>query len=171
VRSITRTLPDAKVQQDIGKNGISLKPGEEAKGFVVTVSEGAAGISGRIVSGADDKPPGISMKVYLVPAEPNSADDVLRYAETEAKADGAFELRNIAPGAYRLVARPASDDDRAESEERPLAWDSPGRNGLRLEGEASKTVIDLGRCQRLKDYRLKYVPLLKPEKRPIKKSA
>ena len=49
--------------------------------------------------------------VHLVPAEPASADDVLRYAEVVAGRHGAFEFKNIAPGKYRLTARVAPDDE------------------------------------------------------------
>jgi hypothetical protein len=47
--------------------------------------------------------------VHLVPAETASADEVLRYAEVAADRDGAFEIKNMSPGKYRLLVRAATD--------------------------------------------------------------
>lgn len=149
---------------DAAKNGITMRSGDKVKGLVMTVSEGAAGLRGKVISAEDNKPPTVKMRVHLVPSEPESADEVLRYAESDVASDGSFSLTNLAPGKYWLVARENSDQDQSEAERKPLAWDAGARVGLRFEGEGSKKVIELTLCQLVSDYRLKYIPMTKPSK-------
>lgn len=165
VRSITLPSrgPDLK-PIDAAKNGVNVKRGDKITGLVVTISEGAAGLRGRVVTGEENKPPAVKMRVYLVPSEPEAADNVLRYYEGEAEADGDFSLIRLAPGKYWLVAREISEQEQNETDHKPLAWDAGGRLSLRFEGEASKRVIELTRCQRVTDVALSYVPLIKPSK-------
>lgn len=153
---------------DAAKNGFALKSGDKMKGLVVTLSEGAAGLRGKVVIGEENKPPAQKMRVHLVPAEPEAVDEVLRYFEADAAFDGSFSLTNLAPGKYWLVAREISEQEQSEVAPRPLAWNAAGRMGLRFEGDASKKVIDLSHCQRVADFVLKYTPLIKP---PAKKPA
>ena len=156
---------------DAAKNGFALKSGDKMKGLIVTLSEGAAGLRGRVVTGEENKPPAQKMRVHLVPAEPEAADEVLRYFEVEIATDGGFSLANIAPGKYWLIAREIFDQEQSEADRKPLAWNSAGRMGLRFEGDASKKLIDLSYCQRVADLVLKYTPLIEPSKRPAKKPA
>jgi hypothetical protein len=93
---------------------------------------------------------------------------VLRYYEVEAAADGSFSVSNVAPGKYWMIARESSDQEQTENR-RQLAWDAGARVALRFEGEASKKVIELTRCQRVTDFVLTYTPLIKPTKPPAKK--
>jgi hypothetical protein len=172
VRAITLPQADSNAKPiDAAKNGISLKSGETIKGVVVSMSEGAAGLSGKVVIGPESKPPEAKMRVWLAPAEPEAADDVLRYFEADATADGSFVLTNLAPGKYWLVAREIPEQEKAEAEHMPLAWDPGARIALRLEGDASKKVIDLTQCQIVSDYRLKYAPTTKPSQPSTKSSA
>ena len=165
MKSIMLAQADPKAKPiDAAKSGITLRSGDKLKGLVITLSEGAAGLRGKVVAAEDNKPPSVKMRVYLVPSEPEAADEVLRYAEAEATADGSFSLTNLAPGKYWLVARENTDQEQSDADRRPLAWDAGARVGLRFEGEASKKVIELTHCQLVGDYRLKYVPLTKPSK-------
>ena len=168
------TLPPASPNNkplDAARNGFALKSGDKITGLVVTLGEGAAGLRGKVVTGEENKPPPGKMRVHLVPAEPEAADDVLRYFEAEAAADGVFSLMNLAPGRYWLVARETSEQEQAEAEHKPVAWDPAGRMGLRFEGDATKKVIQLSPCQRVTDLALSYTPLIKPAKTPAKKPA
>lgn len=168
------TLPPASSNQkpiDAAKNGVVLKSGDKLKGMVVTISEGAAGLRGRVMAGEENKPPEAKMRVHLVPSEPEAVDDVLRYFESGVATDGAFSLTNLAPGKYWLVAREISEQEQSEADPKPLAWNAAGRMGLRFEGDASKKVIELSLCQRVADFVLKYTPLIEPSKRPAKKPA
>ena len=162
------TIPNGK-PVDAAKNGVIVKLGDKVKGLIITVSEGAAGMRGKVITTEGKKPPSSKMRVHLVPAELEAADDVLRYFEAEVAADGSFSLINLAPGKYWLVGRELSDQELTEVDHKPLAWDAGGRVGLRFEGEASKKVIPLTQCQRLDDFVLSYTPLIKPSKPPAKK--
>ncbi|MEK6300879.1 MAG: carboxypeptidase regulatory-like domain-containing protein [Acidobacteriota bacterium] len=171
IKSITRPAPKPDGKPiDAARNGIALKPGDEIKGLIITMSEGAGGLRGRVVTGKENKAPSAKMRMHLVPAEPEAVDNVLRYFEAEVAADGNFALANIAPGKYRLVARELSDQELTEADHRPLAWDAGGRTSLKFEGEASKKTIELSQCQRVTDLVLSYTPLIKPSKRPAKSS-
>lgn len=172
VKAITlpQSGPNAKLV-DVAKNGLSLKAGDKLKDLIVTLSEGAAALRGKVVVGDEKKEPDVKLRVYLIPAEPESADEVLRYYEGEVGGGGSFSLSNLAPGKYWLVARELSDQERteADADHKPLGWEAGGRTGLRFEGEASKKVVELTHCQLVSDYRLKYIPVTKASKPPEKK--
>jgi Carboxypeptidase regulatory-like domain len=165
IRSITlpSATPTGKLV-DAAQSGVTLKSGDKVKGLIVTISEGAAGLRGNVVTGKGKTPPTAKMRVYLAPAEPDAADEVLRYFESEVAADGSFSLTNLAPGKYWLVGRELSDQEQTEADHKPLAWDAGGRMSLRFEGEASKQTVELRRCERVTDYVLAYTPLIKPAK-------
>ena len=172
IKSVTLPPSTANVKPiDAAKGGLSLKSGDKVKGLVVTLSEGAAGLRGKVVTGEENKPPAIKMRVHVVPAEPEAVDEVLRYFELEAATDGSFSFMNIPPGKYWLVAREMSEQEQPQSDQKPVAWDAGGRMGLRFEGDASKIVTELARCQRVADFVLKYTPLIKPSKLPARKPA
>ena len=154
---------------DAAKTGVRLKAGDKVKGLILTIGEGAAGLKGRVVTGEGNKPPSEKTRVYLIPAEPDAADTVLRYFEADVTVDGGFSLGNLPPGSYWLVSREVTASDQDDAARNPLAWDAGGRLGLRFEGEATKKVIDLAPCQRVADYALKYSPLIKPSKPSVKK--
>lgn len=166
------TIPPAAPNEkriDAAKTGVRLKAGEKVKGLILTIGEGAAGLKGRVVTGEQNKPPSEKTRVYLIPAEPDAADTVLRYFEADVTVDGAFSLSNVPPGAYWLVSREVTASDQDDAARNPIAWDAGGRLGLRFEGEATKKLIDLAPCQRVTDYALKYSPLIKPSKPSAKK--
>ena len=153
---------------DAAKTGVRVKSGDKVKGLVVTIGEGAALLKGKIVTGKESNTPSERMRVYLVPAEPEAGDEVLRYFESDMAADGGFALTSLPPGKYWLVAREISDQEKAEGDHKPLAWDAGGRTSLRFEGEASNKTVELTRCQRVSDFVLIYTPLSKPS-RPVTK--
>ena len=165
VKSMTLPQADTAAKPiDAAKSGVKLQSGDKIKGLVVTISEGAAGLAGRVGIGPENKPPAAKMRVHLVPAEPEAADAVLRYFEVEVAADGGFALTNLPPGKYWVVGREVSEPEQAETDHKPLAWDAGSRTALRFEGDASKKVIELMQCQVVSDYRLKYIPLTKSSK-------
>jgi hypothetical protein len=125
-------------------------------GITVTIAEGAASLRGRVAPEKGGTRLPAKMIVHLVPAEAASADDVLRYGETVAERDGAFENKNMAPGKYRLLARAAPDDEPSDRPPAPVAWDSNERAKLRREAETLKTEVELKPCQRVADQLVKY---------------
>ena len=153
---------------DAGRDGVRLKPGERVKGLTIVLSDGAASFTGRVVAAEEGKNIPRYMRVYLVPAEKESADDLLRYREMEIDAGGAFELKQLPPGRYWIVARPIADAELSEQNPRPVIWNTGGRTGLRFEGEAINALIELKPCQRVSDYVFRYTPPIAPTA-PVKK--
>ena len=121
----------------------------------MTLANGASGVRGKIVGEKGEARLSSRMRIFLVPAESAAADDLLRYAETIALQDGNFAFSNIAPGKYRLIARPVPDEEVVDRSSQLLFWDNEGRVKLRREAEAVKEVIELKPCQRVNDYLLR----------------
>lgn len=135
--------------------GFALKTGERITGALVQISAGAAALRGRVAAGEGEQLPD-NLRVYLVPAERERAEDVLRYAEADVQSDGAFTFKNLAPGRYLLVARPAPPEPDPRQPARPLALDNNARNTLRREAEAAKNTVELQPCQRAQDFTLRF---------------
>jgi hypothetical protein len=96
------------------------------------------------------------VRLHLVPAEPGSADDILRYHETDMGVDGAFVFSNLAPGRYWILARAIPDEESSQQPARPAAWDAANRGKLWREARAVKTEIELQPCQRISNHVLQY---------------
>jgi Carboxypeptidase regulatory-like domain len=141
---------------DISRNGITLKAGEKITGVVSTITEGAAGLSGKVIPALEgSRLPG-RLRIHLIPAEARAADEVLRYAEAYARSDGSFLLSNLAPGKYWLIARAAPDDETNDLLVAPVAWDATERAKLRREAMTAKNEIELRPCGQVKDYGLRF---------------
>ncbi len=136
---------------NLARNGVTFKAGEKLTNATIAIAEGAASVKGNVAAGQDAKPID-KMRVFLVPAEKEAADDVLRYAQTTTTADGGFHLKNLAPGRYLLLAKPMRSHE--SSDARPVAWDQVQRAALRKEAEAAANTIDLQPCQRVNDHKL-----------------
>lgn len=141
----------AKSATEIGRNGIALKSGEKVSGVEVTIAEGAAALDGRVVPDKEGGKLPSSLRACLVPAEAESADDLMRYAEADVRSDGSFVLKNIAPGKYLIHARIAERGEN-DDELRPASWDAGARARLRREAAAAGNAIELQPCSRTKDY-------------------
>ena len=115
------------------------------------LGEGAAAVSGKIVSATEGKSLPAKVRVFLIPAEPTAAEDVLRYREL-ISADGKFHFKNLAPGKYRVLAR----SDSGEPTARPAAYEATERARLRREAEAAGQEFSLSLCQRRNDLEVKY---------------
>ncbi|HSB11860.1 MAG TPA: carboxypeptidase-like regulatory domain-containing protein [Blastocatellia bacterium] len=144
----TRTL-------DAGRNGFAVKPGEHKTGLAVVLSEGAASLEGRVEPEKDALLPG-RLRVHLVPAEPQAAEDLMRFAETETGSDGTFKLSNLAPGRYWFVVRQVDEAETSQSSRQRAAWNATTRASLRRGAEALNIVVELKQCQRVVDHVLRY---------------
>ena len=139
-------------------NLIALGTGTRVTNVNVQIAQDAAGLRGHITSaaeGGEAAQPPLNLKVYLVPAERERAEDILRYSEVQMASDGTFTLQNLAPGRYWIIAR-AAENETPERTPRPLAWDADTRAKLRRDAESANSTIELQPCQRLNDYVLRY---------------
>ena len=155
IHAVPSGLGRSSIVADLVRNGVMLKPGERLTGVTVAVSDGAAGISGKLAAAREgDKLPQRA-RVHLIPAEPTATNDVLRYSELTTTT-GIFGFANIAPGKYWLLAKPVVEEMSNTNLPAPIAWDAIERSKLRKEAEAAKNEIELKACQRVKDHVLHF---------------
>jgi hypothetical protein len=148
----------AKSAIDVSRDGFTVKTGEKLSGVKVIVAQDAATLNGRVISAMPESAGARStspLRAYLVPAETASADDVIRYAETDVRGDGSFEFKHLAPGKYLLHTRQAVEKEANGARSLSVAWDAAERAKLRGEAAAAKNEIELKPCQRVKDYILR----------------
>ena len=93
---------------------MNLQFGSRLNSVVVTLAEGAASVRGRLNVGENKKAPA-GLSLYLVPAEKEKTEDVLRFFTTPVVDDGTFALNNLSPGRYWAIARiPAAEEARID---------------------------------------------------------
>ena len=136
---------------DAAANWTTVKSGDQLNNLTITVAEGAASIHGKTTV-AD---PPISTTLFLVPAEPDKADDVLRFFVTGIAADGTFALNNLPPGRYWLLTQTNPDAQLAKLTKLREPEAATARTKLRRSAETQKNQIELKPCQNLADYQLK----------------
>ncbi len=141
VRSIAQS--DSRSQRKLSvADGLAIKSGDKIKDVTITVSNGAARFSGKVKAAAGKSLPA-NLRVHLIPAEKESAEDALRYFEIKAGANGSFEFQYLPPGKYWLLAQ-ASDETSIS--------DAAKRLKLRREAEAANSVVELKTCQQRNSY-------------------
>lgn len=91
-----------------------------------------------------------------LPAEPESRDDLLRYAEVKAEENGSFSFANLAPGKYLLTARPIPDTEPTDKPAKSVSWDVTERAKLRKEADAASAAVELKACQHVTDFALRF---------------
>jgi len=133
---------------------LTVKSGDKLNGLTLTIAAGAAMLKGKITVAENTKLP-TRLHVYLLPAEAEAIDDVLRFAETSVEADGAFIFTNLAPGKYFVLARAIPDSESGDKSLRPSAWEPAERKKLRKEAEAANLAIELKPCQPITGYALR----------------
>ncbi len=101
------------------------------------------------------------MRVYLVPAERESIENVLRFFEAADEGDGRFAIANIAPGRYWIIARltEAIDSTRVKL----IRQDSDFRARVVREAESLKKEVSFKPCERTVDYDLPYAQIKLPK--------
>lgn len=152
VKSIS--MPGTPMPTDVGRNGVMLKAGERLTGVNATIASGAAGLKGKITAAAGIKlPPRV--RVYLLPAEPEAKENLLRFAEVKADDNGAFIFSNLAPGKYLLTTRPIPETEPTDKPAKPAFWEMTERAKLRKEAEAANSTVELKACQRVADFTLR----------------
>jgi hypothetical protein len=138
------------------RDSLQLVSGQRVTGARVVVAEGAASLRGRVVNAAGETQARPRLRVHLVPAERERAEDALRYHESATAPDGSFAFTNVAPGRYLLLTRP--EDEAATYTRAPAAWDADSRRELRRAAEAANLAVELKTCQRVADYALRPIP-------------
>jgi hypothetical protein len=158
IRSMT--LPAAtrgKPPIEVARDGLAVNAEQQVSGLTIALAEGAAKLLGRVVPETQGLALPGSIRVVLVPAEKESADDALRFFEGPARTDGAFELTNVQPGRYWILALTYLDEkESGNAAPRPLAWDAALRSKLRSAGETANNVIDFRACQRVVNHVLRF---------------
>ena len=151
LQSITVSAGTAKPQKiDAAANWTTLKPGDQLANLTITIAEGAASIRGRMPA-PEGAATATGMSVYLVPAEPDKADDVLRYFVSAIGDDQTFAFNNVPPGKYLTVI----DTSPSSLSKLRLPESASTRTKLRRAAEAKKNAIELKPCQTLTDFQLK----------------
>ncbi len=140
---------------DLARDGMSVKAGERLSGIKLTIANGAAGLKGNLTVAAGAKLPA-RIRVFLLPAEAEAKDDLLRFAEVNAEDNGTFSFANLAPGKYLLTARAIPDAESADKPPKPVAWNAAERVKLRKEAEAVNAVVEVKACQRLADFTVRF---------------
>src|SRR5262249_9360706 len=147
--------PANRAVADLARNGMGAKGGERISGVTIAIAEGGAGFRGRVTTAEGQSvPPGL--RVYLVPAEREHNDNVLRFFEGTVAGDGTFAIGNIAPARYWLIALPAEtiDANTWKSVKTDGAWRAKVLHGA----EAAKREISFKPCERNGDYELPCSP-------------
>jgi Carboxypeptidase regulatory-like domain len=137
---------------DAGRDGLTLKSGERLSGLTVTFAYGAASLQGQVAQESKASLP-THARLYLVPAETEAAEDVLRYVETTIADDGSFAVKDITPGRYLAVIEPSATDARRTQ---AAAWDAARRAKLRSDAAAAQTAVELHPCQQLTGFNVPY---------------
>jgi hypothetical protein len=157
VRTISlETARNANVVRD----GLTVKSGERVSGVAITMTEGAAKLSGRIVPG-EGQSIGASHRVYLVPAERNSADNFLRFYEARPDGDRRFTVDNVAPGSYWIITRPVAENDFGVP--KAIRQDADFRAKIFREAEAIKKEIVFKPCEQVTEFDLPLTAATNPQ--------
>ena len=152
------TLPadsPGKPPKDVS-SGISVRNSERVSGVTVTVAQGAASIAGRVTTAAPTSTLPDKLKLYLVPAGKEAADNTLRFYDALVRRDGSFEIKHIAPGRYYAMTRVMSAEEWDEVNPRPIWWPASNRQKLRNEAETANITIELKPCQQMKGIAIPY---------------
>lgn len=143
----------AAARNDVAGSWVTTRAGEQISNVTITLAGGAASIRGKVaVAEGATMPSGTT--VYLVPAERDKVDDVLRYFVTEVSADGTFTLNNLPPGRYWSLLETSPPPEIATLTKLRLPESAETRIKLRRTAEAQKSDVELKPCQTLADFQL-----------------
>jgi len=150
LQSIATATGTPKPQKlDAAANWTTVKSGEQLSNLTITLAQGAASIRGRVVVQEGAAPS--AMSLYLVPAEPDKTNDVLRYFVSDVGEDMTFTFNNLPPGRY--LTHLDTQTTTLKKFRQPEA--GPERLKVRRSAETKKNEIELKPCQNLVDYQLK----------------
>ena len=162
LRAVTMGVPPAMAKPsdpNIPRDGLTVKVGEKVSGLTLTITEGAALLRGHISAAEGQRVPA-GLRVYLVPAERESTENVLRFFESTTDTSAGFDIDNIAPGRYWLIARPADETD--PTRVKPIRQEAALRARVLREAEALKKEITFKPCEQTTDYELPWTGTPRP---------
>lgn len=142
---------------DAARNWTTLKSGDRVSGLTITLADGAASLKGQIKPAEGQKLPP-RLFVYVVPAEPENAEDVLRFFGALVEADGSFALNNLPPGRYLTIAKAIGESESNVLSKLRLPDESEVRTKLRQEATLAKIETELKPCQNLTNFSLPLKP-------------
>lgn len=131
----------------------TIKSGDRLAGLTVTLAQGAASVHGQVVFDAAENRPE-KWFAYLVPKEPEHANNSLRFYGGMVSPEGKIELVNLAPGRYWVLVQPATDDASSGFPPFRIPDETEMRAKLRRDAEELKTEIELKPCQDLGDFKI-----------------
>jgi hypothetical protein len=138
---------------------VTLKFGENISRVRVNLAEGAASLHGSVKLETEQSVPP-KFLVYLVPAEKENAEDVLRFFASEVGSDAVFALNNLPPGRYWVLGQVTPDKETQPEIKLRLLAEPETRAQLRRTAEAGKLLVEFKPCQNLGDYQLPLSPAL-----------
>ena len=131
----------------------TIKSGDRLSGLTVTLAQGAASFRGQLVFGSVENRPE-KWFAYLVPAEPEHANNSLRFYGGTVSPEGKIQLVNLAPGRYWVLVQPTIDDALSAFPQFRIPDETETRAKLRRDAEELKTEIELKPCQDLGDFKI-----------------
>jgi protocatechuate 3,4-dioxygenase beta subunit len=140
---------------DAARYWTAVKAGDRLAGLTITLAAGAASLRGQIETAEGQRLPS-RLFVYLVPAEREMIEDILRYYVVPSATDGSFNFTNLAPGHYRLIVETVGENEANLLSKLRLPGESELRARLQHVGEAGKTEAELKPCQNITDYRVPF---------------
>jgi hypothetical protein len=153
VQSITITAPGKPKPVDATRVWTNVNLGEKLSGLTVTLAQGAATLNGQITPREGETLPE-KLVVYVVPADKERADDVLRFYGAAVSVDGKIAMNSLAPGRYWVLVQVANEE--TEGQMRRLRWpdETEMRAKLRRDAEAAKSEVELKACQNVVDFKV-----------------
>ena len=139
----------AKSSANIPRDGVAVNAGDRVSNINVTFTDGAATLKGHVTLQKGEQLPA-RLRFYLVPAEKESTDNVLRYFETGVQRDGTFSIGNVTPGQYFAITRSAEDVDATTT--KSVRRDSAFRNDVLKAATTLNRPIAFKPCEQNGEY-------------------
>lgn len=155
-----RSISFEPTTTNIPRDGVTVRTGERVSGVVVTITEGAAKLNGRVTTAEGQSRPS-NLRVYLVPTERAASENVLRFFEARVETEGNFVMDNVTPGKYWIVARPAEETDFGIA--KTVRQDGAFRAKVLHDAETLTKEIAFKPCEQVVEYSL---PLTTPSTQP-----
>lgn len=138
---------------DTTRGWTTIKNGDRLSGLTVTLAQGAASFRGQVIfDSAENRPE--KWFAYLVPAEPEHANNSLRFYGAPVSPEGKIQLVNLAPGRYWVLVQPEIDAPLSAFPQFRIPDETETRAKLRRDAEELKTEIQLKPCQDLGDFKI-----------------